>query len=209
MSTGCKEVRPWALRQPRPFSLPRASGACHVPFLPVPSTLPRSVLESARCLPLLPCSLGLVSVPLHLCVCLCVSPSSPLPFPVGLTPDVLGVPGKGAFPSASPSQPSAHPPRGCVLFREINSVRSALQEFGRGYAFLRAPKAWGQEAGWRNSVRSTVVASCGQRWGAVSWLSWPGQGWAHAGTQLTADQSAATGHTKRPDESVRWPMSKE
>lgn len=144
-----------------------------------------------------------------LCVCLCVSPSSPLPFPVGLTPDGLGVPGKGAFPSVSPSQPSAHPPRGCVLFREINSVRSALQEFGRGYAFLRAPKAWGQEAGWRNSVRSTVVVSCGRRRGAVPWLPWPGQGWAHAGARLTADQSAATGHTKRPNESVRWPMSKE
>ena len=77
--------------------------------------------------PLLPCGLScLISghfgthVCLHLyfslSVCLSVSHSpSLLPFPVGLTPDVLGMPGKKAGPLSSPPaphsapSPSAHP----------------------------------------------------------------------------------------------------
>lgn len=133
----------------------------------------RSVLASARPLPpLLPCGFGLVSVLLHLCVAVSLSPLFLCaPLPGGINSRCAGVPGKGAFPSVSSSQPSPPPPCGCILFREINSVRSALQEFGRGYTFPRAPKAWGQEAGWLKHVRSTALVSCGRREGPCLGLS--------------------------------------
>lgn len=71
----------------------------------------RSVLASARPLPpLLPCGFGLVSVLLHLCVAVSLSPLFLCaPLPGGINSRCGGVPGKGAFPSVSSSQPSPPP----------------------------------------------------------------------------------------------------
>lgn len=177
---------------------PRAVHAAEVcarvcPVPPSPAVWPRSCL----------CPLP------SLCVCLCVSPSSPLPFPVGLTPDVLGVPGKGAFPSASPSQPSAHPPRGCVLFQGNKQREVSSPGIRKGVRIPKSPKSVGAGGGL---AQQCEVNSHGQLWPAVggrvlALVARPGLGPRRH--QLTADQSAATGHTKRPDESVRWTMSKE
>lgn len=38
-------------------------------------------------------------------------------------------------------------------------MRSALQEFGRGYTFPRAAESWGQGASWLDPLRSLAVGS--------------------------------------------------
>lgn len=45
--------------------------------------------------------------------------------------------------SLGPQPPAPYPPR-CILFQEINSMRSALQEFGGGTLSLEPPGRGGR-----------------------------------------------------------------
>jgi hypothetical protein len=107
---------------------------------PCPCLVPRPPSALTRALPAPPEPVPFVLVSLR--------DPCPLsaPFLVGLTPDVLE---STLGPGCPPSQPSAHPRHGCILFREIKNVRSAIWGFGCGVGrhSQEPPGVLGQEAG--------------------------------------------------------------
>lgn len=142
---------------PLPMSVPGCLPWGHFPWSPVSTSLCGVSTPSSLSAPL---------------------PLPPAPFTPGLTPDGLGVPGEGsgmAFPSVWPPQPQRPPhppsPQGCILFQEINSVRSARQEFRGTQA--RSPQALGQEVApqglqSRSGGRSAVAMGGRQGHGQAS-----------------------------------------
>lgn len=150
---------PWLPLRPSPPALPALPR-------PLPGCLPWCLWpQTSSPRPALPSALWPLLSPLSVLWCLCVLPSVPqpvcpsvplsAPLPCGINPRCAG----GTWKKGSASgilhpqpQPQSPPPRSCFQFQEINSVRSALQEFGRGTHSQEPPGRW----------RSAALLSCGR-----------------------------------------------
>lgn len=130
---------PWLPLRPSPPALPTLPR-------PLPGCLPwRLWPQTSSPRPALPSAPWPLLSPLSVLWCLCVPPSVPqpvcpsvplsAPLPCGINPRCAGGTWKKGSASGIPHpqpQPQSPPPHSCFQFQEINSVRSALQEFGRG-----------------------------------------------------------------------------
>ncbi|XP_064449514.1 MICAL-like protein 2 isoform X5 [Mirounga angustirostris] len=176
---------------------------------PCPPPGPRSVLACAQRLPpLLPWGFGLVCVALHLCVC-------PLFLSTPLSGGTNSRCAEGAWKRRLPlgqPLPAQRPPPAWLHFVPGNKQREVSSPgIWKGVHIPKSPESLGA---WGWLAQEREVNSLGQLWpagGAVpqALAARPGRGWAHTGAWPTADKSAATGHTCRPNEYIHGPVSKE